>query len=687
MSDAPRHLEPNAKQPVIASGAKQPPARTQNWSALAILFLYVLIAIAATHPLWLNLASAVPSDIGDPLLNTWILAWDAHALTRSPLDLFQANIFYPLPNTLAFSEHLLGVSVTVLPLLLLTGEPVAAYNLAFIFSFALGAWGTYLLVRRYTRSGAAAFLAGMAFAHAPYRLTAFSHLQLLTFQWLPFALLCLEKTLKPSALSPQPSAAGPATLSDAENVRALAPRQALAKNGFALHTIGPTAAFVVLFWLQIVSSWHLAVFSGYILLIYLVGWWFRAERGGRWISLLRLVAALVVVAALCWPLIPPYLEVADQLQAARPLEVAAAFSPHPTDYLAAPNWNRTFGPLTAPLANRPLFTEENFMFMGMIAPALALLALWDAWRRRRRSLPPPVMSLRAQRSNLAPLPAQTACIGQPRSVQAPILVLTWAVIALGAWVLSWGPYLRLGEHLLPLPYGWLARLSPLFSLIRVPPRWMIAAALPLAILVGYGARAVLGVCAPAAGHVPGLTAGRSHTRSHVRRAARVALFVCLAALLVLESWSAPLPLAQVGAMADLPQVCRWLADQPGDFGVLEWPIYVAPRPEYPETKRLYGSTLHWKGLVNGYSGFTPARQQQLDAELASFPDDRALAALRELGRQGVRYLIVHTLEQGFDRARWEETDRWTLERSPTLHLVHQAQGDFVYEIQSPQPSH
>jgi len=643
-------------------------------AAIAVLFLYMLIAIAATHPLWLHLASAVPSDIGDPLLNTWILAWDTHALTTAPLSLFQANIFYPLPNTLAFSEHLLGIALTMLPLLLVTGEPVVAYNLAFIFSFALSGWGTYLLVRHYTRHGAAAFLAGLAFAYAPYRFTAFSHLQLLTFQWLPFALLCLEKTLKPSAISHhhRPSAAGPATLSDAGNVRAVAPRQALTRDLFASHTLGPTVAFAVLLWLEVVSSWHLAVFSGYILLIYLVGWWCRAERGSRWAHLLRVVAALLVVAVLCWPLVPPYLDVADQLQAARRLEVVAGFAPRPTDYLAAPNWNRTFGPLTAPLADRPLFTEENFLFIGLIAPLLALLGLWNAWRRWRRN--PPSRSCGSNRAE------------QARGGHSPAIPLTWSAIALGAWLLSWGPYLRLGEHLVLLPYGWLAHLSPLFGLIRVPPRWMIAATLSLAILVGYGARAALSVCAPECQRTSESMAGDSHRRSPIRRAAATVLFVCLAVLLVLESWSVPLPLAEVGTIAELPAVYHWLAAQPGDFGVIEWPIYVTPRPEYPETKRLYGSTLHWKGLVNGYSGFTPARQQNLDAELAGFPDDRALAALHELGRQGVRYLIVHTLEQGFDRARWEETDRWALERSPRVRLVYQAEGNFVYEIVPQQPS-
>jgi hypothetical protein len=40
------------------------------------------------------------------MLNEWIIGWIAHQLPRAPLHLFDANIFFPEPNTLAFSEHM-----------------------------------------------------------------------------------------------------------------------------------------------------------------------------------------------------------------------------------------------------------------------------------------------------------------------------------------------------------------------------------------------------------------------------------------------------------------------------------------------------------------------------------------------------------------------------------------------------
>ena len=73
---------------------------------------YVGLAIALTWPLALGIAHDVPSDLGDPLLNAWILARDADQLLRALsghvgalAGYWQANIFYPHPYTLANSEH------------------------------------------------------------------------------------------------------------------------------------------------------------------------------------------------------------------------------------------------------------------------------------------------------------------------------------------------------------------------------------------------------------------------------------------------------------------------------------------------------------------------------------------------------------------------------------------------------
>ena len=139
----------------------------------------------------------MPGDpFGDPLLNAWILGWDADRLRHGLQGLWQAPLFYPAPDTLAWSEHLLGIAVFVAPLYWLTGNIVAVYNVAVLGSIVLAGIGMYLLARELTGRRDAAWLAGLLFACLPYRVAQFSHLQVLYAGWMPLALLGLHRYLQ-----------------------------------------------------------------------------------------------------------------------------------------------------------------------------------------------------------------------------------------------------------------------------------------------------------------------------------------------------------------------------------------------------------------------------------------------------------------------------------------------------------
>ena len=47
-------------------------------------------------------------DCGDAILNAWIMAWDAHALTDPHAHIWDTPVFYPVANTLTFSETMFG---------------------------------------------------------------------------------------------------------------------------------------------------------------------------------------------------------------------------------------------------------------------------------------------------------------------------------------------------------------------------------------------------------------------------------------------------------------------------------------------------------------------------------------------------------------------------------------------------
>src|SRR4029077_21046374 len=103
----------------------------ESWSAF---LLYTALTVVFTWPLALGLARDVPGDLGDPLLNAWILAWDASHLGRG---LWNANIFYPHPLALAYSAHLLPQALTIRPVHLIASNPILSYSLLFLSTFVL----------------------------------------------------------------------------------------------------------------------------------------------------------------------------------------------------------------------------------------------------------------------------------------------------------------------------------------------------------------------------------------------------------------------------------------------------------------------------------------------------------------------------------------------------------------------
>lgn len=149
------------------------------------------IACAYTWPLPVAAGSNVAHDRGDPLLVTWILWWTSHTVPLSSAW-WNAPAFYPSSGVLAFSENLLSLAPLTAPVIWITHSPVLAYNLAYLSSYVLSGLAAYFLGVVVTRSHAAAFVAAVAFAFAPYRLSHMQHLQLLSSYWMPVAVAALH---------------------------------------------------------------------------------------------------------------------------------------------------------------------------------------------------------------------------------------------------------------------------------------------------------------------------------------------------------------------------------------------------------------------------------------------------------------------------------------------------------------
>lgn len=161
--------------------------RTKVGRELGLVALFGLAAVVFTWPLARTLNTALP-DLGDPVLNAWIINWDIHALFTNPLRLFHSPMFYPAKYSLAFSENMLAIALVMAPFRKLGLSPVATYNLASIFGFTLGCYGASVLARAAGRSLFAGVVTGLGFGFCQFFFDHLPHLQITWSGWIPLIL-------------------------------------------------------------------------------------------------------------------------------------------------------------------------------------------------------------------------------------------------------------------------------------------------------------------------------------------------------------------------------------------------------------------------------------------------------------------------------------------------------------------
>ncbi len=312
---------------------------------LTLLFAALTVLMAA--PWSLHPATRVLVDAPDTHLYIWTLAWDAHAFVTNPFGIFDANIYYPLPNTLAYSENLIGSALVAAPVLWITGDAVLAMNLVALSACFLCGIGAYLLARKLGLGTGAAVLAGIVFAFAPARFFRMSQIHLVAMQWIPFCLAYLHSYL------------------DTNRARDL--RLAI---GFAT--------------LQVLCGGHGAVFlgvAGLALVLYRMALGLPvalAQRardvGAGGLALLLPVAAMVL----------PYRRVQQEMGLRRTLD---NWTVTPESYLASPSHVHQY---VLSLFSDTKFHEQAsaYLFPGLLPVVLAMIAFLPpgAGRARQRQL-------------------------------------------------------------------------------------------------------------------------------------------------------------------------------------------------------------------------------------------------------------------------------------------------------------
>jgi len=176
---------------------------------------YLVLAVVLLDPLFFHMSagqidpeSVFGGFLGGPRLDvfTWTLTWEWHALT-SGLSIFDAPIHPPMSSALAATYTKLGHLPIFGPVYALSGNPILASQLTTLLNLVLSATALFVLARSWKLPVSAAFVSGFLYAFAPVRIRNLFDPSLLAGQYLPIALLLLDRLLAKPRISTAVAAA------------------------------------------------------------------------------------------------------------------------------------------------------------------------------------------------------------------------------------------------------------------------------------------------------------------------------------------------------------------------------------------------------------------------------------------------------------------------------------------------
>jgi hypothetical protein len=619
------------------------------------LLIFIILTGIMTYPVVLKMSNHIPGNLGDPLLNTWLLGWDIHKIRTGLSGYWDTNIFYPYKSTLAFSEHLTGIAIFGLPAMLLTNNIIFTYNFLFLLAFVLSGFGAYLLVKHLTGNFLAGIIGGIIFAFAPFR---FYHLHMLNAQWIPFGFLYLHKFFEKTKYK-------------------------------------YLALFVLFYVLQCISSLHNGLFMTVFAVIFIVYYVLvKKIRDKKFLAVtaLSLIFAFIVLL----PFSLPYIKVKKQFGFERGLATIKDGSAHIESYLAPSERNRLYHKLTYKLWQHcGLFTSFAALFLAFFGfwPGktkvtetktrlrTVLLIFWYTLAIFYLIIMIAFLFTGGKPVYLSGREILKHCGVRPFTNLIILVAVRWfldklwrqkiktRLSAIGsnerfylytvilAVLFSFGPEIKFfKEAAFPGPYILLFYLVPGFGGIRLVARFAIMALLGVSVLAGYGYRKL-----------------SEKFRFPIKKSI---LGTALIVLILAEFFSVPVPTPQVKTGKNIPPVYRWLSQQKDDCTVIELPLNLSGLARiHQECLFVYYSTYHRKRIVNGYSGYFPPMYYFLIEHFSDFPSLRFMNSLSILG---IKYVIIHS--EGYEESTWQKTyeklDRYRSKVSP----IGKFGSAFVYQI-------
>ena len=306
---------------------------TRLFPKTIIVLVYVALSLlfCSNFFSWKNLSSHCMIE-GDPALNAWALQWVTRATYSDPVNLFNGNAFYPFEKSIALSEHMFSLGMLNGIVRLFSDNPWVGYNLLIFIAYLLSALGGYQLTEYITSSKWVGFWGGLFFGFLYFRVHHIGHLQILSFQWIPYSayywLRFLEKRDNRSLI-----------------------------------------LFGIFFMLQCLVSWYLAVITSAIILIGFSCFWRRPYFDRPFIK--KMVVAFLSMLLIFVPFILPYYQNVNQstLKDRFNLVLRSGDNVHVKDYLFPPDstW------IGREIPDNPYWIwNENTLYIGYVPLLLSL---------------------------------------------------------------------------------------------------------------------------------------------------------------------------------------------------------------------------------------------------------------------------------------------------------------------------
>jgi len=611
---------------------------------ILVLSLYILLTFYFLYGFFIDINTNV-DDAGDSAHIAWILSWDYHQLKINPLEIFNANTFYPYKNTLAYSESHIGNIIFTFPLFQLTDNPVLVLNIIFIITFIISSFTTYLLVFYLTKNHLASFCSGIIYAFSPFRQSEgqITDLHVFSSEWIPLIFLYLHKYF------------------DLRNYKYL-------------------FLFILFFILQSLMSAHYFAFLTVLLPIFLFYQIYFNNLFFNKKMVFFLFLSFIAILIILFPFFYPYYKFQSDFNFLFPLTQLNTYEivdlPFLAGLLAIILSIFCFINLKISINFTKLIPYQNLirildLFIIFDLLIIILIIGWGGILLNVNFSESFTYILQLTRLEILFLYlfisiilrlvlSDQVSIGFPSIFPQKFRITNikidhnqkmYIILGLACIFIALGP-----DYII---YKIIYYINPLFHGIRSPKRIAGIFTLCISILAGYGINNLL-----------------SSIKENISNLKKYFIFYIIPLCLIIELTTAFYPDEKIPTPDNIPPVYKWLAGIDIKTPIVEFPSDIN---NIRTAMYTYFSSYHWKKMIHGYTGYYPPLSYIFNRLTSSFPDSISLKLLQSLG---VEYIIVHP--EYYPPGIWKQII-YSLNSKDEISLIHSFGNDLVYKL-NPLPS-